>query len=170
MDTVALMLLSLLPAMVIVAGLKDLTTMTIPNWISAALLAGFLPAALLVGLGPVQIAVHLGVALVALAVGVGLFALGWLGGGDAKLIAAVALWLGLAGAGQFVLWTAVIGGGFSLLLMLARAGAGAAAAGGPGWLARLLRPRGDIPYGVAIAGGALIAFPSSVLVTAFAAG
>lgn len=170
MELAALMMLSLLPALVIAAGLKDLTTMTIPNWISAALLAGFLPAALLVGLGPTQIAAHLGVAVAALAVGAGLFALGWLGGGDAKLMAAASLWLGLGGTFHFVLWTALVGGLFSLLLLTARSRAIPALAGAPAWLTRLLEPKGDIPYGVAIAGGALIAFPSSMLVTAFSAG
>lgn len=170
MELAALMMLSLLPALMIAAGLKDLTTMTIPNWISVALLAGFVPAALLVGLGPAQIAVHLGVALAALAVGAGLFALGWLGGGDAKLMAAASLWLGLGGAVHFILWTALIGGLFSVLLLAVRARVTPVLAVGPAWLSRLLQPKGDIPYGVAIAGGALVAFPSSVLVTAFGAG
>ena len=171
MELAALLTLSVLPVLVIVAGLKDLTTMTIPNWISAALLACFFPAALLVGLEPLQIAIHVGVAAAALAVGAGMFAMGWLGGGDAKLMASASLWLGLAGAGQFVLWTAMAGGLFSLVLLLVRSRAAGLPAlpGAPGWLGRLLQPKGDIPYGVAIAAGALIAFPGSAMVAAFAA-
>ena len=40
----------------------------------------------------------------------------------------------------------------------------------PAWAARLLEPKGDIPYGIAICAGALMAFPSSALLAAFAAG
>ncbi len=41
------------------------------------------------------------------------------------------------------------------------------AAGGPAWLGRLLTPGEDLPYGLAIAVGALAAFPFSALVLAF---
>jgi len=43
-------------------------------------------------------------------------------------------------------------------------------AGAPGWVSRLMEPRGDIPYGVAIAAGALMAWPSSPLMNLYAAG
>ena len=83
MDILLVLLLSVLPVLVITAGLTDLTTMTIPNWISLALVAGFVPAAFAVGLGPGQIALHFGFGVAALFVGVALFALNLLGGGDA---------------------------------------------------------------------------------------
>ena len=98
MEILLVLLLSVLPILVITAGLTDLTTMTIPNWISLALVAGFVPAAFAVGLGPGQVALHFGVGVAALFLGVALFALNLLGGGDAKLIAAASLWLGLDGA------------------------------------------------------------------------
>ncbi|MBU2116421.1 MAG: prepilin peptidase, partial [Alphaproteobacteria bacterium] len=88
MDPILFLPLSLLPALVIAAGLKDLTSMTIPNWISGILVIGFFPAALAVGLAPMAMATHVGVAIAALFVGAGMFALRWIGGGDAKLIAA----------------------------------------------------------------------------------
>lgn len=167
METLTLLLLSILPGLAIAAGLKDLTSMTIPNWISVALVVGFFPAALATGLTPLQVAAHLGVGLVALVLGMALFALRWIGGGDAKLMAAACLWLGLSGSAVFLLWTAVAGGLFSLILMGARAQAQLLPASGPAWLSRLLQPKADIPYGVAIAVGALIAFPESGLMTAF---
>lgn len=162
--------LAILPALAIVAALKDLTSMKIPNWISGLLILGFFPTALLLGLPPTAFAVHLGVAAAALLIGMGLFALNFLGGGDVKLMAAACLWLGLSGSGVFVLATAVIGGAFCLLLLLARSYLQPYAARGPGWLTRLMEPRGDIPYGVAIAAGALVAWPASPLMTAFLAG
>lgn len=170
MTLLALALLAVLPALVITAGLTDLTSMKIPNWISGLLILGFFPAALVVGLNPTQVAVHVGVGLAALFVGAAMFALRWLGGGDAKLLASGCLWFGLAGSPMFLLWTCVIGGLFCLVLMLARQWVAPFVAIGPGWIGRLMEPKGDIPYGVAIAIGALMAFPHSPLVAAFSAG
>ncbi len=166
MDTLTLLALSILPGLVIVAALSDLTTMTIPNWISGVLILAFFPAALLVGLAPMEVAVHLGVAVIALVIGMGLFALRAVGGGDAKLMAAASLWLGLTGSAAFVIWTAVMGGAFCLALMIARTHARPYLWRAPPWLIGLMEPKGDIPYGVAIAAGALIAFPASGMMAA----
>ena len=114
MDILLLILLGVFPALVIVGGLHDLITMKIPNWISLALIGAFFPAALLVGVGPMDIAIHLGVGVVALMIGMGMFALNWIGGGDAKLLAASCLWMGLSGVAPFLLWTGVAGGLFCL--------------------------------------------------------
>ncbi|RYG07620.1 MAG: pilus assembly protein CpaA, partial [Caulobacteraceae bacterium] len=120
MDILTLALLGVMPALVIVAGLKDLTSMKIPNWISGLLIIFFVPAALAVRLAPMDMAIHLGVAIAALIVGAGMFALRWIGGGDAKLLAAACLWLGLQGSGMYLLWTGVMGGLFCLVLIFAR--------------------------------------------------
>jgi len=170
MDTVTLLLLSILPCLVIVAGLRDLTTMKIPNWISGLLIVGFFPAAFMVGLAPGVVLMHVGIAFAALLVGMGLFATRIIGGGDAKLMAASCLWLGLSGSGMFLLWTGVAGGAFCLALIAARAQFQPYVSGAPTWVAHLMNPRGDIPYGVAIAVGALMAYPASGLLSAFAAG
>lgn len=170
MDTATLLLLSLLPCLVIMAGLSDLTTMTIPNWISGLLILGFFPAAFMVGLPATTVAAHVGVAFFALLAGMGMFAVRWIGGGDAKLMAAACLWMGTSGSLMFLLWTGVAGGAFCLLLVSARANGQMLPAGAPGWVERLLQPKGDIPYGVAIAAGALMAFPSGGLLHVFAGG
>ena len=170
MDTVYLLLLGVMPALVIIAGLKDLTTMRIPNWISLLLLVFFFPAALVMGLPPLTIALHVGVAFAALVVGAGMFALRWIGGGDAKLMAAACLWLGLQGSGMFLLWTGVMGGLFCLTLLFARFHSRPYLAGAPGWVVSLMEPKGDIPYGVAIGAGALMAYPASPLLALFIAG
>ena len=170
MDALQLPFLAVLPALAIVAGLKDLTSMKIPNWISGLLILGFFPAALLVGLAPMAIALHVAIGMAALLIGMGLFALRFLGGGDVKLMAAACLWLGAAGSGVFVLATAAIGGLFCLILILARTWLRPYLAVGGGWLTRLMEPKGDIPYGVAIAAGVLVAWPASPLMVAFLAG
>lgn len=169
MESVTLAALGALPVLMIVGGLHDLTTMRIPNWISLALLAAFLPGAMLVGLPGGEIAMHIGVGIAALLIGMAMFALNWVGGGDAKLLAAGCLWMGLPSVLMYVLYSAVVGGLFCLALISARAIA-PSYPGVPAWATRLLEPKGDIPYGVALAGGALLVFPNSPLVTAFVGG
>ena len=138
--------------------------MTIPNWISAALVVAFFPAAFAAGTPLPQIGLAVAVAMGALVIGAAMFALRWIGGGDAKLLAASTLWLGPAGLAPFLLWTAIAGGALALGLISARK---LSAATGlpvrqPAWMERLLAPAGDIPYGIAIAAGALAAFPDSI--------
>jgi prepilin peptidase CpaA len=162
------LLLFLFPTLVIVAALRDATSMTIPNWISLALVGAYPIAALALGLplGVVGVSAALGVG--ALALGVAMFALRWIGGGDAKLFAASTLWLGLSGAAPFLLWTALAGGVLAAALLGARRMV--ALSGFPvrqAWIGRLLAPEGDIPYGIAIAAGALAAFPEAALMQAF---
>lgn len=161
-------LLLVLPLLVIAAALSDIRTMTIPNGISLALIAAFVLAAAAAGLSWGAFGLHLALGLAALLLGMGAFALRWLGGGDAKLMAAVVLWLGPAALLPFVLWTALAGGALSLILLSGRNHAPILAGVGPLWSRKLFEPKGDIPYGVAIAAGALVAFPSSALMTALA--
>jgi prepilin peptidase CpaA len=107
---------------------------------------------------------HFGVGAVALVMGMGMFALNWIGGGDAKLFAAAALWLGWPAAGVYLVVTAMAGGGLAMLLLSMRAPAlRPLFSMAPGWLGRLASPGENVPYGVAIAAGALAAFPQSPL-------
>jgi prepilin peptidase CpaA len=150
--------LMLFPALVILGGVRDLVSYRIPNWISLALIASFLLA--VVGL---DLALGVG----ALAAGAAMFALGWIGGGDAKLFAAAALWLGWPAAQTYLMVTALSGGLLSLLLLSLRASAARSfVLAGPAWFVRLAAPGESVPYGVAIAVGALAAFPASTLVQA----
>lgn len=167
MTFVTIILLSVFPLLVIVAALKDVTTMTIPNWLCGALALSFLPAALASGLPLSVVGTHLAVGLAALLAGMGMFAARWLGGGDAKLFAAVALWLGWPDTGTFLVVTGLAGGALTLGLLSARKVAPMLPTFGPSWSARLLEPEGDIPYGVAIAAGALFAFSQSRLANVF---
>lgn len=171
--TVQTALLMVFPALVILGGVKDLVSYRIPNWISLALIAGFLAAAaagLAAGASPAALGLNLAVGAAGLAVGVALFALGWIGGGDAKLFAAAALWIGWPGAPTLLAVTALAGGGLAVLLLGLRSPlARPLALAGPAWFARLAEPGESVPYGVAIAVGALTAFPASVLVKAAAA-
>ena len=165
MQIATLAALAAFPILMIAAALCDVATMTIPNRISLLLVPAFFAAALLARLSPAAIAWHAGVGVAALLIMVGCFAMGWLGGGDAKLLAAASLWVGPGAAVPFVVATALAGGGLALVLLLARATPWLHGRG-PEWLRRLLTPKGAIPYGVAIAAGALCAFPASGLIAA----
>ncbi len=165
MSDVAHLPLLIFPLLLVVAALKDVVSFTIPNWISAALLAAFPLAAWSAGLGWGEVAQHAAVGGVALVVGMGLFALNWIGGGDAKMLSASALWLGPVAVAPYLLWTALVGGALAVGLVMARKAAAQmpAMAGGPKWVGALLSPKGDVPYGVALCVGALLAFPKSGL-------
>ena len=105
-----LAILTVFPGAVAFAGAMDLFTMTIPNRISVALVAGFSVLAPLAGLGLWDMASHAGAGLLVLAIGVLLFIPGWIGGGDAKLTAAVALWLGFEKLFAYLICVALAGG------------------------------------------------------------
>ena len=146
-------------ALVILAALKDLSSFTIPNWISAALALAFGPAAFLCGASLASIGASFALGAGVLAAGAGMFALGWVGGGDAKLLAASSLWVGLKGLAAFAAFTGLAGGALALMLLAVRsAWLRPLAATGPAWAQRLATPGEAAPYGVAIAFGALAAF------------
>src|SRR4029077_5658166 len=105
-----LILLLLLPGSLAFAAAMDLLTMTIPNRIGLVVLMAFFPAAVLVGMGLPAIGAHLAAGLCVLLLGMVFFFCGWCGGGDAKLLAAIALWLGYDNLFQYLLYTAVAGG------------------------------------------------------------
>ena len=167
MTLIAGLALAAFPLLLIAAALSDVTTMTISNHITGALAAAFIPAALFAGLPWSTALACLGLGVCGLAVGAGMFALRWIGGGDAKLLAASSLWLGLDGISPFLTWTAVAGGLFGLGVIMARTWCQPYAPHAPRWVGRLLEPRGDIPYGVAIAAGGLAAFPQCALIHGF---
>ena len=159
--------LSIFPVMVIVAGLKDLTTMKIPNGINLAIFFSFYPVALIVGLDWTTIGLSTLIGFGVLLVGMIMFALRWIGGGDAKLFAAAAVWMGPDGVLAFLILSALIGGAFCLVLLLARARFQVMVPFLPSWAQRLMEPKGDLPYGVAIAAGGLWAYTMSNLVDKF---
>lgn len=146
-------------ALVCYGAWSDARTLRIPNTVSLALLAAFVPMAVAAGIGVEAIAWHLGVGVLMLAIGFALFAAGLFGGGDAKLLAAAALWVGWNQLPFFVFAVVLIGGVLSLLVVLLRKGLGL----WPDWLVKsaegLFVPNKAVPYGIAIAAGALITVP-----------
>jgi prepilin peptidase CpaA len=155
------------PLLLTYAAWHDVTTMTIPNWVSIVLAALFIPAAVSAGLPMGQIGFHLAVSAAVLLLCAALFYLGIFGGGDAKVIAAASLWTGLAGGGSFVMGMAVAGGFLALTLIVLRR---MKLKSTTPWAARLLSPEEGAPYAVAIAVGAFFAAPYSPVLAAGLAG
>jgi prepilin peptidase CpaA len=152
------------PALVITAALRDVVSYTIPNWISAALVAAFPVAALAQGLPLQTMGINLGVGVAALILGMVMFAMRWIGGGDAKLFAAAALWLGWPAVPVYLGVTGIAGGAVAVGLLSLRSPLVAGyVVNSPAWLRRLAEPGENVPYGVAIAVGGLTAFPASAL-------
>src|SRR5215203_2638192 len=90
-DTIRLLLF---PALMAFAASSDLLTMTISNRLSLILCGGFFALAFASGMSGADMLSHVGAGALVLVVAFGCFARGWMGGGDAKLAAATALWLG----------------------------------------------------------------------------
>ena len=154
-----LAILTVFPAAVAFAGAMDLFTMTIPNRVALALVAGFAILAPVAGLSSGGMLLHLAAGLLVLAFGVLLFVPGWIGGGDAKLAAAVALWLGFDQLIVYVFSVALVGGVLALAFMALRAHPLPAALCTQSWAVRLHDRRTGIPYGLALAAGALLLYP-----------
>lgn len=153
--------LSLFPALMAFAASSDLFTMTIPNRVSLLLIAGFLVLAPVSGMGIEQFAWHLGAGAAVLAVGFTCFAMGWIGGGDAKVAAAAALWFGFTHLLDYLLYVSLFGGALTLLLLGFRQWPLPYPFHGQAWLTRLHAQETGIPYGIAIALGALMIYPQT---------
>jgi prepilin peptidase CpaA len=154
--------LSFFPALMLFAAWSDLFTMTISNRVSLLLVAGFAAMALLSGLSAVDIAWHLGAGLLVLSIAFACFAFGWIGGGDAKLAAATALWLGFPHLMEYLLAASIFGGVLTLALLMARAWPLPLALAQHEWAQRLHAPKSGIPYGIALAAAALVVYPNTI--------
>lgn len=156
------LLLLAFPLAMFAAMATDLTSMTIPNRLVLGLGGIFVLYALSADWQWDAVAFHLAAGLGALAVGIGCFAAGWMGGGDAKLIAAVALWFGLSpDLAEFALLSSVFGGVLTLVVLLARTLLRPTT--GHGSIDRLLDRANGVPYGVALGIAGLATFAQSGL-------
>ncbi len=150
--------LTLFPAMMAFAASSDLFTMTIANRVSLILVGGFALLALMTGMSAVDMLWHAGAATAVLAAVFVCFARGWIGGGDAKLAAATALWLGFANLLDYLFFASIFGGALTLLIIEFRAAPLPGIFVGRQWAERLHRSDGGVPYGIAMAAAALIVY------------
>ncbi len=146
--------------LVVTAGMTDLISLRIPNKVSAALALAFFPVALISGASWELIGTNLLIGGAVLAVAVVLFALKVLGAGDGKLIAALSLWFGYDHLLGFLFATSVAGGVLCLAIIAYRMRPQPVFLIGMGWADQLHTPAKKIPYGLAIAAGALLELPN----------
>lgn len=157
----AFLVLAVLPLLLALAAGWDLASYTIPNLLSLAIVAAFVAFGLVCGFSLTLWGGHLAAGAVALVAGFGLFAARWIGGGDAKLFAATALWFGFGDLMAYALIAAVIGGALTLALLALRRLPLPGVLIRQAWIARLHDHRSGIPYGVALAAGALVVLPEA---------
>ena len=158
LDTVRLLLF---PALMAFAASSDLFTMTISNRLSIALAAGFFLLALVAGMSLDVIGMHVAAGALVLAVAFGFFSQGWIGGGDAKLAAATALWFGFEHLMDYMLHAAIFGGVLTLLLLQFRKYPLPLFMIRQPWIQRLHEKGGGVPYGIALAAAALLVYPQT---------
>lgn len=161
----SIVLIFVFPLLMAFAACSDLFTMRISNTLVLAVVAGFAIVAIMVGLPLPVIGMHLAAGALVLAVTFTMFALGWIGGGDAKLTAAIALWMGFELLLPYLLYASVFGGALTLLLLVGRRYALPAPFLGVGWLVRLHHPKTGVPYGIALALAAMLVYPQTFAYT-----
>lgn len=143
-------LLTALAIALLVAVVTDCRRRQIDNWLTGAIALGAPAFWMVSDLSWPGIGLQIVAGSAALVVFAGLFALGWMGGGDVKLLAALALWIQPAWFVQLVLVMAAGGGVLTLVF-------------GAWHIARRQRDRVAVPYGIAISGAALWVLASQYL-------
>jgi prepilin peptidase CpaA len=143
----AILFVTLAACCIALAAISDVRYFRIPNIYPALILLLFLGSRLVWGFSPSDWS-HFMHFVIALGVGMLLFKMGWVGGGDAKLYSAAAIWFTGLNAAMLVFATGLAGLVLAIFYVARRK----------------LKTQKDtkkrterrIPYGVAIAGGALI--------------
>jgi len=156
------LILVLFPLAMAFAASSDLLTMTISNRLVLALTGSFFVLAVFAGLGWAEIGSHVLAAAVVLAGAFVCFARGWIGGGDAKIAAAIALWFGFDQVMPYLLYASLLGGALTLIILKFRTGPLPASLSGYGWIQRLHDDKSGVPYGIALAAAALLIYPDTV--------
>lgn len=136
----------------VLAAVEDAWRLRISNVFSLLLVALFVAAAAAQGFA-IDWLSHVGAATLVFVGGLFMFARGWLGGGDVKLWAAIALWMGFDRLGPFMLAVVAAGGALAILLVAVRRTLPVPADGES--RTPLLRRSGPIPYGLALCAGGL---------------
>ncbi|ATE64858.1 A24 family peptidase [Rhizorhabdus dicambivorans] len=146
----------LLAVLLLMAAWTDIRTRTISNELNAAIALLAVAFWWVAGeaLWP-DIAVRIGIALLLFAVFAGLFMLKMMGGGDVKMIAALALWLPFQALMVMLIVMALAGGAITVFLLIRQR-----------WRPNAERP--EVPYGVAIAIGGLWVIANGLLTTSVA--
>jgi prepilin peptidase CpaA len=153
--------LFIFPLLMAYAASSDLLTMRISNKMVLSLIVGFFIVALIAGLPPAEIGMSLVAGVIVLVLFFSFFAFGWIGGGDAKLIAATTLWFGFGGMLPYVIYASLLGGALTLTLLAVRRWPLPYQFKTIVWIDRLHDQKTGVPYGIAMAAAGLLVYPTS---------
>jgi prepilin peptidase CpaA len=153
--------LLLFPALMAFAASSDLLTMTISNRLSMALTGGFFLLTLITGMSLYAFGMHLAAAAVVLVIAFVFFSQGWIGGGDAKLVAATVLWFGFDYLLDYLIYASLFGGALTLAIIQFRKLPLPAVLARQTWILRLHETGAGVPYGIALAAAALAVYPKT---------
>ncbi len=156
------------PVLVAYAACSDFLTMRIANWLVLALVVAYVVLALIAQRPLAEIGISFAAGAAVLVLFFAFFAFGWIGGGDAKLVAAITLWLGLELMLPYLLYSALLGGMLTLFVLGARTNVAAQWAIRFKWIEWLHNPKAGVPYGIALAIAALVVYPETKIFAHFA--
>ena len=138
------LLLGLLVLILVSAGIEDARIREISNWKNAAIALLALPWWFAMGLEPwPDMAIQLGLAIAVFALFAAAFHFGMMGGGDVKMIAALALWFPFDKLVSLIVIMSLAGGAITLVMLVEK------------WVRRRSE-QPEVPYGIAIAIAALL--------------
>ncbi|MCB9989625.1 MAG: prepilin peptidase [Rhodospirillales bacterium] len=159
---VFLFLLASVSGLGILSGVSDFKGLTIPNAYPLFIALAFFPAWAAVHFSGADMLAPLPVHLIA---GGAIFVATFLmflaramGGGDAKLLSAYALWFGLKGLTVFLFYTALLGGVLGIVALFLKYRKPVKSPKEGGWIARVQAGESKVPYGIPIAAGAMLGF------------
>lgn len=144
----------------LMAALNDANAMKIPNRIPLIVLAAYFVMVPFTWAGVPIFLEHLLVGAVLFAIGFAMFAFGWMGGGDSKLLAATAFWFTWPDAFTYMIYTALFGGVLTFFVILGRRYIPVKIMTSQ-WAHTMFRDETKIPYGLALAAGAIATLPQS---------
>jgi len=152
------------PFCMLFAAISDMLSMTIANRVSVLLVVVFALVAPLTGMDWAAYGWHFAAGALVLAVTFGLFAMGGMGGGDAKLLAATAVWMGLnIHLVEYLVVSTIIGGLLTLAILFYRKSPLAIITGRNPFLRHFADDTTGVPYGIALGVGGLLTYPDSPL-------
>src|SRR5262245_59008594 len=153
--------LLLFPAIMAFAASSHLLTVSISNRMSLSLAAGCFLLSLIMGISLQAFGMHLAAAAMVLVIAFMFSLRGWIGGGDAKLAAATALWFGFDHLLDYMVYASLFGGALTLAILQFRKLPLPAVFARQPWILRLHETGGGVPYGIALAAAALLIYPKT---------
>jgi prepilin peptidase CpaA len=159
--------LIIFPILMAYAASSDMLTMRIANWLVGALVAAYFILAALAGISLNEMVMNAAAAGIVLVFSFAFFVFGWIGGGDAKLVAATALWLGFGLLLPYLVYAALLGGGLTLLILAIRRYPLPTILARFKWIDRLHDNKSGVPYGIALAIAGLLVYSESTLFIRF---